>query len=230
LEFLHTGYTTGQSTLLTEIKQLGAGEYLWIHNTGVKTGFYQRYLTEDLSSPDPNILENGLRQLLKEVFSTLVEKLQGRTAIIPLSGGYDSRLIVYWLYQLKYPDIICVTYGRTNNIEIENAPKNSPKARIAVAFYRLHPTPHNKNTLTQKAFIIITHTWQTIPPCSFMQDFFAVKYLKENNIIPSDAVFIPGHSGDFFGREPFKQKVRQTGCKMNTWLKKYLINITIWLI
>ena len=30
----------------------------------------------------------------------------------------------------------------------------------------------------------------------FMQEYFAVKYLKESHIIPDDSVFIPGFSGD----------------------------------
>jgi asparagine synthase (glutamine-hydrolysing) len=33
----------------------------------------------------------------------------------------------------------------------------------------------------------------------FMQEYFAVKHLKENKLIPDDSVFIPGHSGDFLG-------------------------------
>jgi asparagine synthase (glutamine-hydrolysing) len=31
----------------------------------------------------------------------------------------------------------------------------------------------------------------------FTQDYFAVRYLKQHQLIPADAVFIPGHSGDF---------------------------------
>ena len=31
------------------------------------------------------------------------------------------------------------------------------------------------------------------------QDYFAVKYLHDNKIINDDAIFVPGHSGDFLG-------------------------------
>src|SRR5690606_18133863 len=31
----------------------------------------------------------------------------------------------------------------------------------------------------------------------FLQDFFAVKSLKQQGVIPEDAVFVPGHTGDF---------------------------------
>jgi asparagine synthase (glutamine-hydrolysing) len=33
----------------------------------------------------------------------------------------------------------------------------------------------------------------------YLQEYFAVKYLKENNLIPKDSVFLPGHSGDYLG-------------------------------
>ncbi|MDD3688148.1 MAG: hypothetical protein PHE56_15475, partial [Bacteroidales bacterium] len=33
----------------------------------------------------------------------------------------------------------------------------------------------------------------------YLQEYFAVKYLKENNLIPEDSVFLPGHSGDYLG-------------------------------
>ena len=31
----------------------------------------------------------------------------------------------------------------------------------------------------------------------YMQEYFAVKYLKDQSLIPKDSVFVPGHSGDF---------------------------------
>jgi asparagine synthase (glutamine-hydrolysing) len=33
----------------------------------------------------------------------------------------------------------------------------------------------------------------------FLQEYFAVSYLKEHKLVPDDAVFIPGHSGDLIG-------------------------------
>jgi asparagine synthase (glutamine-hydrolysing) len=31
----------------------------------------------------------------------------------------------------------------------------------------------------------------------YLQEYFAVKYLKDNNLVPDESVFIPGHGGDF---------------------------------
>jgi len=47
----------------------------------------------------------------------------------------------------------------------------------------------------------------------YMQDYFAVKYLKENTIIPEGTVFMPGFSGDSLAGSFFSQSIEHQNIK-----------------
>jgi asparagine synthase (glutamine-hydrolysing) len=60
---------------------------------------------------------------LVNAFSRLVKSTsqQGKTLVVPLSGGLDSRIIVAKLKRLGANDVICVSYGRKGCRESEIA-------------------------------------------------------------------------------------------------------------
>lgn len=205
-EFRQTGFTTGSSTLLTDIKQLQAGEFLALINGEIRTGFYHRYLINASEINNTNIQE--FESVLKSIFDDLVVKLNGRTAVIPLSGGYDSRLIAFWLKKLNYRNIFSFTYGRAGNIEIENAEKAAEKLSIPWIFidYSKLPLKDYLETEEFKNYYRISGNYSSM---FFMQDYFAVQYLKHSGAIPDDAVFIPGHSGDFLAGSHLNSKLNR---------------------
>jgi len=194
-EFLFTGYTKGNSTLIKEIKQLQAGEYLYVSENGIEIAYYIRFLTKTRWNLPYPVLQQKLNQIFEDVFSSLIEGLNGRTAVISLSGGYDSRLIAYWLHKLSYSKIICFTYGRTDNCEIENADNTAKQLGLPWHFIDYTKLPI-QDYLDSEVFLKYYQYMANYSSMFFMQDYFAVQYLKENNILPMDAVFIPGHSGD----------------------------------
>ncbi len=49
-------------------------------------------------------------------------------------------------------------------------------------------------------YVRYTSNWVSM---FFMQEYFAIRYLKEQQLIPEDSVFIPGHSADFFAGSQF---------------------------
>jgi asparagine synthase (glutamine-hydrolysing) len=61
-----------------------------------------------------------------------------------------------------------------------------------------------------------------------LQDFFAVKYLNNNNIIPKDSIIVPGHSGDFLvGNHlyPFdKNKISNKSVMKQILKRHYVLN------
>jgi len=64
-----------------------------------------------------------LDSIYKNVFSRLIESVQGRTIVIPLSGGYDSRSSAAILKKLGYGNVICFTYGRPESFEVQTSEK-----------------------------------------------------------------------------------------------------------
>ena len=105
-EFLLTGYITGKDTLFKEIKQVQAGEYLTAKEENrkivIKNNRYYRYLHKNFFTEPKEELFNKLDKVSKNIIKRLINSVNGRTIIIPLSGGYDSRYIVSMLKKLNY--------------------------------------------------------------------------------------------------------------------------------
>lgn len=65
-----------------------------------------------------------------------------------------------------------------------------------------------------------------------IQDLPAIQYLKENNILPKDAIFVPGHTGDFISGKhlpPFKndKKLINNNVLAEIIFDKYYSNIPL---
>ena len=199
-EIQYVGFVSGNRTIYDEIKQVQAGELLIFENSELKTQFYYTYLTkknEILSNPIKE-LETKAINIFDNIFKRLIKSLDNRTAIIPLSGGYDSRLIAVMLKKYGYKKVICYTYGARTAKDMPISENVAKKLG-----FEWHYIEYNKklfgNFLEDKLY---TKYWKytsqniTVP---FFQEYFAVKYLKDNKLIPNDSIFIPGHSGDFIG-------------------------------
>jgi asparagine synthase (glutamine-hydrolysing) len=206
LEFLSAGYTSGGDTLYLELKMLQAGEYLLVNETGIHTGFYYNGLaaiTPEQPFPD---LKKELASLMEEVFRNLIYKLDQRLAVISLSGGFDSRLIAYWLVKLGYSRIFCFTYGRKGNAEVENARKTCDALKLDWLFIDYEEQPLF-DYLDTRDFNFYFPWMANYSSMFFMQDYFAIRYLKQNSLVPDDAVFLPGHSGDFIAGSHLTEKL-----------------------
>lgn len=208
-EFLATGHTLGNKTLLKNVFQLQSSEYICFENEKInKQGFYFSYATNSL-----NINKCSYPELKKQAINTfensfqrLVASLNNRQVVIPLSGGYDSRLITVMLKKYNYSNVICYTYGKKNNYEIENSKKTAETLGFKWVFIEYSNELINNyiDSSTFKQYIHFIGKYSTM---LFLQEYFAVKYLKEKGMISSDAIFIPGHSGDLLGGSQFKKVI-----------------------
>ena len=198
IEFLATGYVTGNETLLEGLRQVQAGEIIHLKPDDLFFRNYYSYRITDVMDEDYDDLRRAGKLVLENAFNRMVKSLNGRTAIIPLSGGYDSRLIASMLKRNGYENVICFTYGRKENKEIHVSEKVAKTLG-----YPWHYIEYNQELiqdyLRDDTFKDYYRYASGLVSMFFMQEYFAVKYLKENNLIPNDSIFIPGHSGDFLG-------------------------------
>ena len=125
----------------------------------------------------------------------LIVSLKDRTAVVPLSGGYDSRLILCLLKHAGCENVICFTYGRPS-AESELSHRVAEKLGYPWLFvdYRDIDSSQYLNDPNFHDYVRYAGNSYSMP---YLQEFFAVKYLKENKLIPNDSVFLPGHGGDF---------------------------------
>lgn len=191
-EFQLTGYVTGRDTLYPNVKQLQAGECLTV--IAGKLSIY-RYYTFEHTEPkqyDEDRLLNKLDKVANNAIARLIEYASDRQIVIPLSGGYDSRLIATLLKKSKYPNIICFTYGIKGNKDATYS-KIVAEALELPWYFVEYTKQHWKeayNTEEGKQYKRLAFNYVSLP---HFQDWLAVRNFKENGIIKDDAVFVPGH-------------------------------------
>lgn len=200
-EFQLAGYVTGADTLFPHVKQLQAGECLVAKAGGdgiirVETQRYYRFLHTEPESYEETALGAELDRVAVVSVQRLIDYAGGRQIVVPLSGGYDSRLIVTLLKRLGYDNVLTFTYGVPGNKE------STYSQRVAEALgLRWHFVEYSEalwreawQTPERWAYQKWASGWTSI---AHVQDWLAVKLMKEQRVLEPDCLFVPGHSGDF---------------------------------
>jgi len=224
IEFQATGYVTGRETLSEDIYQVQAGEAVLIEKDKIQQRLYTTYQTNLVDHHSFNDLLKSLEGMSGKVFKRLTASLQTRTAVIALSGGYDSRFIAAMLKNSGYRKVICFTYGREGNPDMAV----SKKVADTLGFEWI-PVVYTdemvEGYLQDDAFyeyVRYTSNWVSM---FFMQEYFAVRYLKEQQRIPEDSVFVPGHSADFLAGSMFLKHGLSAGSESTKEISKRIWNI-----
>ena len=200
-EFRCTGYVTGEDTLIPEIKQIQAGEYIKISKgEGKFTITKNNYFVFAHTEPEELFSkEEYMRQLdsaMDKCIDNLIRFASGRQIVIPLSGGRDSRFIAMKLLQKKYENILCYTYGSEEHSEalLSRCVADTLGLKWVFVKYGDGMPDFLYGTDTGLGYQRMNHNYASRP---HLQDLFAVHELKRNNVVDSDCIFVPGHSGDF---------------------------------
>ncbi|MDP4269616.1 MAG: asparagine synthase-related protein [Bacteroidota bacterium] len=140
-------------------------------------------------------------QMLKEITQRMIAYLDGRQAVIPLSGGYDSRLIITSLVKEGYKNILAFTYGKPDNYEISYAEQTARKLGVKWVYIPYYKESGYKYVLTSgfKEYVSFLTNGRGFPS---MHEVISIQTLMKE-YLSDDAVFIPGHSGDVLGGSQF---------------------------
>ncbi|MDR0733014.1 MAG: asparagine synthase C-terminal domain-containing protein [Dysgonamonadaceae bacterium] len=196
--FRHSGFAAGNRTLLKNIFQLIAGQSLCCEENRIKTEFHTEFLTDTFFTQTREELKTHLKSTLEHVGRRLVEALAGRPAVIPLSGGFDSRLMAYLLRKYNYTNVICYTFGKKDNIEVNNALRTAEN--LGYEFYFIDYGKYRYQMLADdpdfRAYVDYSAAYACRPED---QDYCAIKEMMKQGQLAAGAVFIPGHSGAVAG-------------------------------
>jgi asparagine synthase (glutamine-hydrolysing) len=211
-EFLSTGYTIGSKTIFEGVEQLQAAELIELSSNNTRAIEYWSYVKKRELSGTFSDFKGQAIYLIEQAADRLIKSLEGRTAVVPLSGGYDSRLILACLKKSGYDNILCFSYGDPMSQEVKIAKYVSHQ--LAIPFYPIDLKPKNikegfSSTLVED-YMKYAFNGVSVP---HLQDFLAVKQLNERKIIDGNAVFIPGHSGDIFAGTHIDPKLREADGK-----------------
>ncbi len=213
-EFLSAGFVMGKDTLVTGICKTNAAEVLQF-GSGEKPDrhTWSYFLPEHFRTQTVPVLKKELKGLLQDLSGRLVESLQGRTAIVPLSGGYDSRLIACMLKMQGYEKVVCMTYGRPNR-EARISRWVAEQLGYRWEFVDYSGIPAEGLTM-DPLFLDWTAYTGNLSSMPYLQEYFAVKTLKEKKLIPENSIFLPGHTGDYIAGSYTEKTVRFRGGRMS---------------
>ncbi len=200
LEFAYCGYVTGEDTLVPEVSQLEPASLVWVPRTEER-GAAAQVVTYDAFVP--TIRGTGLSEdtMLQKLHATmvasvgrLIEVANGRTIVIPLSGGYDSRLIAMILRLAGYENVVCFSYGRPGNKE--SAISKTVAEELG---YRWLFVPYDEQKWKYwvaspewRDYLEMAHLGVALP---LVQGWPCVGSLLEEGVVPKDSVFAPGYYG-----------------------------------
>lgn len=199
IEFHLTGYVTGAETLHSGVSQLEAGELMAFAldpgSRPVRRRYYD-FRHQKFFSTDTADLVSRLESVHSSVFRRLVESTNGRTMVVPLSGGYDSRLIGVSLRDLGARNVICYSYGAPGNWE-----SRISEELARYLGFRWEFVPYSKERWrtwgASDRFREYFHSAGNLVSVPHIQDWPAVCELQQEARVPVDSIFVPGHSGDF---------------------------------
>lgn len=232
-EFLLAGYVTGADTLYPRVKQLQAGEYLTVEANC--TGFslrcarYFRFLHVEPAVWSPQALRERLEEVTYRAINRLVAFARGRQIVVPLSGGYDSRLIVSGLKKLGYDNIVCFSYGVPGNKEAVYSRAIAESLCVPWMFIEYSADGWRKVWRTSAAdqYRQSAANHVSLP---HVQDWAAIRELIDLAKIDSSAVLVPGHTGDFIsgGHIPsvvFTRKDHKESTLLEELIGRHLANV-----
>lgn len=213
-EFLAAGYLSGNKTLLKNVRQVVAGTYVCLEENECRITEYHNYAVCKTLLEEDEIIK-GAEIALERAFGRLFESIGNRQIVIPLSGGYDSRLIACMCKRHNIKNVICYSYGRPDSFEAEISRKVAEQLGFQWLFVEY--TPELIGSFKKDADFIKylghAHHLNTLP---HFQDYFAVRELKARDVLEKDAVFVPGHSGDLLGGSKLPVEVFNEEFSLNT--------------
>ncbi|MFQ3787489.1 asparagine synthase-related protein [Halomonas sp. A29] len=195
-DFELAGYVTGQDTLFRRVKQLRAGEALIVSDSdlGLTLSLERYFLFQyyGMSDRDDSRRLIRLEEIVEEACEQLVKTANGRQIVVPLSGGYDSRLIATLLARCEYPRVLTYAYGHRDNQEAKVSREVAHALGLPWTFVEYSQEAWNQVADSDEywRYQQWASGWNGI---ANMQDWLAVKLLTEQGKVEPGSLFVPGH-------------------------------------
>lgn len=194
-DFQHIFCTQYDATLLPSWKSIPAGHHLQVdveNNFVVSERYFHHYSIEKYSSSEE--CTHRLTTIIDNWAQQIIQFAQGAPIWIPLSGGYDSRLILCALLKAHAPNLHAYTYGKSLSPEVVNAHKTAKELKVD-----WHFIPYDERAFMHffgshwDNLALHNHHFQSLP---HEQDFFALLALKQQGLLKDDYIVVPGYCGD----------------------------------
>ena len=191
------GYTIGNDTLYSRVRQIGPGQYLSVERSGeARTGRYYQWNPWRPEAGAPADFAAPLVRLHETLIEKLVKSVSGRRILVPLSAGFDSRFIASGLREAGYRDVVCFAYGLPGNREALVSRRVAERLGYPWCF-----VPYG-NAAMRRAFASQDHARfkagaDSLTGVHYPQDYLALKTLIADGVAGPESIVVNGQTGDF---------------------------------
>lgn len=222
LSYLSAGYMNEGMTLFKNCRIVPASAYVIIGSEISIRHYYTPISLPLLTLPETIFLKS--KQALESAFKRMLRSIGDKTIVLPLSGGYDSRLLACLCKQFNVANVICYTYGIQGSPEIDISQKVAK--RLGYPWYYVEYTEKKwEKLLTSPIFEEYMRYAGNLNTIPHLQDFLAIHELREKQIIPENAVVVPGHTGDVIGGSHLPLHIQERTIVSNLYDKYFTLNI-----
>lgn len=193
-------FTFGNETLFTSVKQLRAGEILHFRDGKLSVrrvcggnGIYH-------SNESYSALVRAHEEALDQAFKRLIRFADGRRIVIPLSGGYDSRLVACMLKKLNYENVTAFTYGDPNGAEVRLSRQTAQCLHYDWMYIEAEKEDCEQARGSKEFLDFFSYAGKAVS-VPHLQDWIYLKKMREHGRIPENSVIVPGHAGDVLSGE-----------------------------
>ncbi|MWV66108.1 asparagine synthase [Halorubrum sp. JWXQ-INN 858] len=194
-EFLLTRYVSGPETIWEGVRSTRAGDVVRVDDGGTVESHTYRDHWPGGSDASPVPSSSPYRRLgagLERAFDRAARVAGDRPIVVPLSGGYDSRLVASE-FVARGHDVIGFTFGRSGHPDVEVSREVAARLGIEWRF-----VPYDAGTW---------HEWYGGPAggayrraafggdaLPFLAEWPAVRTLVAEGRVPRNALWCPGHT------------------------------------
>ena len=195
-----SGYTIGEDSIYHNFKSIKGGFYT-LFNLKDKTLQKISYNLYEAWKIDNKSTYKNIKKKLGKLNLNIIKKLYKFSLInkkkiaIPLSAGYDSRLIASCLKELGAKNVFCYSYGLKNNYEAKAAKKIANKLGYDWFFVELN-NPKIFKSYRSKNFLKFTKITDTFCSSSDFMEFHVIEELHKKKLL-KNCIIVNGNTGDF---------------------------------
>lgn len=220
-EYLSVGHVGENRTLLQGCRVVPAASYVWMEEGQAREKSYDRPVEKHAMAPIPG--QFALSTVLEKMTERMWKIADGRPVAIPLSGGYDSRLVACMCRKYGFPRVICYTYGIKESPEVAVSRKVADQLDLEWHFVE-YTSEKWARFIESPDFEGYLHYGGNLKSIAHIQDIVAVRELKEKKLLPEDALIMPGHSGDMLGGSHFSDGLTQHNIAKRIFDKYFNVN------
>lgn len=222
LFFVSCGYLDRGDTLVKGCRLVGPAEVVCFDGARL-----QRHEYCSREQARSRIDVSGL-EACGDVVRGVAERLKafagGRTVVIPLSGGYDSRLVACMCKICGMDNVVCYTYGIGGSSEVSTA--SAVAEKLGFPLVKIESSLEKWKKLIESSLVEeYLRYGGNLGMIAHLQDFFAVYELKTRRLVPPGSVFVPGHTGDLLAGNHFPETVDRHSLARYIYDKYFVINI-----